>query len=177
MKKEELKINIIKLLQAEKSKAQLSFIYQSFSHEPFFKQCLLEICSETTENFQSHVAWLITNTDTIDLNWEENEIIALYHLLCSTEHQGVHRSIMRTISKFPIPESIESELLDICFNWLMSLKEVACQVHAMEVAKKICLKYPELGQELRLILLDKTENSSAAFKSRASKTLKALDFK
>lgn len=92
------------------------------------------------------------------------------------KHDAVVRNTLRIFQDNDIPESIEGELMDKCFGYLIDTKVAnAVRVFSMTVLLKIVRKYPELAFELRETLEDQlTYEVSAAFKSRGQKTLKAL---
>ena len=83
---------------------------------------------------------------------------------------------MRIFEDNDIPESIEGQLMDKCFGYLIDLKVAnAIRVFSMTILLKIVQKYPELAFELRETLEDQLNYEvSAAFRSRSRKTLKAL---
>jgi len=92
------------------------------------------------------------------------------------KHDAVVRNTLRIFEDNPIPEFLEGELMDKCFAYLLNQKEAnAIRIFSMTVLLKIVKKYPELAFELRETLEDQlTYEVSAGFKSRATRTLKAL---
>jgi hypothetical protein len=72
-------------------------------------------------------------------------------------------------------EELTGHALDICFEFLISTKEpVAIKVHAMQVTFNICKQEPELLNELKMVIEDQMDFSTAGFKSRGKKILKAI---
>ena len=89
--------------------------------------------------------------------------------------ENMDMAIGRLLEKLDIPEDQEGELLDICYNAIKSNHEpVAIQVYAMAIISKFARAYPELTYELTLIIEDKWDYASPAFKSRAGKILKSI---
>lgn len=90
-------------------------------------------------------------------------------------HDAVKRNTLRFLQFVDLPEDLLGLAADICFAFLDDPKEaIAIRVFAMTVCYNICLKEPELGNELRLIIEDHLPHGSAGFKSRGKKILKAL---
>ena len=90
-------------------------------------------------------------------------------------HDAVKRNVLRLLQFIDIPEAFWGELTDLCFQILTNGKEpIAIKVFAMTVLEKIVLHYPELKNELIIIIEDQLPYSSAGFKSRGKKILKSL---
>lgn len=92
------------------------------------------------------------------------------------QHDAIVRNTLRIFEDHPIPESLEGRLMDKCFAYLLDVKVAnAIRVFSMTVLLKIVQKYPELAFELKETLEDQmTYEVTAAFKSRATRTLTAL---
>ncbi|HMK05536.1 MAG TPA: hypothetical protein VK489_15150 [Ferruginibacter sp.] len=72
-----------------------------------------------------------------------------------------------------IPEKYHGEIMDICFKYLESPTEaLAVKVFSMSVLGKLAKKYPEIMQELKLLIEDQLPRQTAGFRSRAKKILK-----
>ncbi len=85
------------------------------------------------------------------------------------------RNILRVWEFLDIPEEHIGEIADICFDFLMSMKEpIAIKVFSMTVLYNITQKIPELKNELRLLIEDQMPYGSAGFKSRGRRILKGL---
>jgi hypothetical protein len=88
-------------------------------------------------------------------------------------HDAVKRNILRILHDLVILEEYEGKLTDICFDLILKPDEPsAIKAFAMTVLSNICQKYPELAQELCLIIRENWEHESPAFKSRGRKILK-----
>lgn len=92
------------------------------------------------------------------------------------KHDAVVRNSIRIFEDIDIPESIEGQLMDRCFAYLIDRKQaIAIRCFSMSVLAKIVDKYPELAFELKDILENElTYDVSAGFKVRAKRTLKAI---
>jgi len=88
---------------------------------------------------------------------------------------AVRRSIVRLLQFVDIPVRYHGRVATRCFGFLQDKKEpVAIRVFSMTVLANLVRHEPELGKELKVILEDNLPYGSAAFVSRARKTLKML---
>lgn len=91
-------------------------------------------------------------------------------------HDAIVRNTLRTMEEMDIPEDLEGEVFERCFNYIINLKSaVAIRAFAIPVCAKIAMKYPELKAEL----IDEFETqslhaTSAAIKHRLKKYLAKL---
>ena len=96
--------------------------------------------------------------------------------LTNPPHDALKRNTLRMFEFMDIPEKHMGELADLCFKFLDSATEpVAVRVFAMSVLLKIVLVYPELKDELKVMIEDHMPYGSAGFKSRGRKILKELN--
>lgn len=90
-------------------------------------------------------------------------------------HDAVKRNTLRIFQDIEIPENLHGNILEKCFEYLNSNKEpVAIKVFAMTVIFNLTKCYPELANELKIIIEDQMPYGTAGFKSRGSKILKKL---
>lgn len=104
---------------------------------------------------------------------EADEMLEVLRNPC---HTAIQRHLAKMLSLLPsYPEEHTSELFDLGIDWTNNpVLPVAIRVHAMELAGRIALPYPELQSELKTVLLAHLESGSAGFKSRANKWLKRI---
>ncbi len=90
-------------------------------------------------------------------------------------HVAVKRNVVRVLQNIQIPERLHGDVMNICFDLLADVKEtVAVRVFCMTVLDNLSKHYPEIKQELRVILQDQLEQGcTAGFRSRASKILRS----
>lgn len=102
--------------------------------------------------------------------------ILIKNLTKENLHDAVKRNTVRFLQNVDIPEEHMGLLADICMGYLGSPKEaVAIKVFSMSVLLNITKAYPDLKNELKLLVEDQIEGGTAGFKSRGNKVLKALD--
>ena len=90
-------------------------------------------------------------------------------------HPAVTRNIVRILQFIEIPKKFHGRLMDICFRFVSTPETaVAVKVFSLSILENLSTKYPEIKQELKLLIEETWPNSTAAFKSRARKILKSL---
>lgn len=88
---------------------------------------------------------------------------------------SVKRNTIRILQFIQIPEAFEEEVMNLCFGYLLSSKEaVAIRVFSMTVLCNLSEKYPEIRNELRILIEDELPFEKAAFVSRGKKILRTL---
>ena len=88
-------------------------------------------------------------------------------------HNAVTRNIVRLLEEVDIPKKYHGKIMSICFNFIESNDTpVAVKAYSLTILQKLSKIYPEIKQELQLIVEDRWAHESAAFKSRAKKLIK-----
>lgn len=90
-------------------------------------------------------------------------------------HVAVKRNVVGILQDVAIPESLQGQVMNTCFDMLADPKEtIAVRCHSMTVLDNLSKTYPEIRQELVTIIQDQLEQeTTAGFKSRAKKILKS----
>lgn len=90
-------------------------------------------------------------------------------------HDSVKRNAVRLLQFVDIPAKYRGEIMDSCFRYISSPDEaVAIKAFSLTVLEKLSHHYPEIKNELKVIIEDRWEHETAAFRSRARKMLKQL---
>jgi len=90
-------------------------------------------------------------------------------------HDAVIRNSVRVLQKIEIPEKYHGEVMDACFQFLEKPSTpVAIKAFSLRTLFNLSKKYPEIKPELKLIINDRLDYETAAFKSRAKKILPKL---
>lgn len=98
-----------------------------------------------------------------------------YALKDQVKSPNYDRSLAKMFYWCGIPESMEGEIIDVLFSWLMDSKvSVATKTNAMLALQKVLAKYPELQQELKLVIEDQLDKNSVSFGICAKKILKEI---
>lgn len=88
-------------------------------------------------------------------------------------HNAVKRNTLRLMQVVSIPEKFHGEVMNTCFNYIISPDEKpAIKAFSLAVLQQLAKQYPEILPEIKTIIEDKWDNESAAFRSRARKILK-----
>ncbi len=97
-------------------------------------------------------------------------------LLDQPVHEAVHRNIVRNFQFCALPKKHHGRLIEVMFAWIANArKPIAPRASAITVALRLVKLYPELVDELRLVLEDVLRvDPGPAIRSRATKALKEL---
>jgi len=103
-------------------------------------------------------------------------LTSMVKALDNPSHDAQVRNTLRIFEDIAIPESVEGELCDKCFGYIMDVKAaVAIRAFAMTVLHKIVKKYPDLQQEFIAIIKEQMPHGTAAIKVRGRRILKDLE--
>jgi hypothetical protein len=93
-------------------------------------------------------------------------------------HNAVIRNSVRILKDIEIPETLHGEVMNACFGFADNpTTPVAIKTFSLVTLFNLSQHYPEIQQELKLIIEERWDSGTAAFKSRGKKILKALDSK
>ena len=93
----------------------------------------------------------------------------------SGRHDAVKRNTVRLLQYANIPEKFHGQVMDICFQFVSSPSEAAAvKAFSLTVLQQLSRSYPEIINELRLVIEERRDYETAAFKSRAKQILKQI---
>jgi hypothetical protein len=88
-------------------------------------------------------------------------------------HDAVKRNTVRLLQEIEIPKKYQGELMNLCFDYIASPTEkVAIKAFSLTILQNFSQYYPEINQELKLIIEERWPHETAAFHSRAKNILK-----
>jgi hypothetical protein len=120
-------------------------------------------------------SWVASKVHEIRPEWLDTYQNDLITSLEKPIHGSIRRNSLRMMQSMHIAEANQGKLLEIVFERLMDAKEeLAVKAFAMTVAYNLALPYPELQQELKIIIQDQLPFATPSFKSRAHKILKKI---
>jgi len=98
-------------------------------------------------------------------------------LLKNLEKKGIHdavkRNTVRLLQYVNVPEKFHGQVMDICFKYIMSPTEaVAVKAFSITVLQNLAKQYPEIINEIKLVIEERWDYETVAFKTRAKKLLK-----
>ncbi|MFT6807588.1 MAG: hypothetical protein ACJA01_000808 [Saprospiraceae bacterium] len=90
-------------------------------------------------------------------------------------HDAVIRNTVRSWQFMEIPEEFIGSIYEVCFNYLSDPNfAISIRVFSMTTCVNIAERFPELGLELEVFILEQIDHSTAGFRSRGMKALKRL---
>lgn len=90
-------------------------------------------------------------------------------------HDAVKRNSVRLLQYVTIPEKFHGQVMDICFRYITSPAEaVAVKAFSITILQNLARQYPEIIQEIKLVIEERWDYETVAFKTRAKKLLKEL---
>lgn len=98
-------------------------------------------------------------------------------LLKNVEKKGIHeavkRNTVRLLQYVEIPAKYHGQVMDICFRYIASPTEaVAIKAFSLTVLQGLAGLYPGIINEIKLIIKERWDYETVAFKTRAKKLLK-----
>lgn len=91
------------------------------------------------------------------------------------KHNAVIRNTVRILQDIEIPEQFHGMLMDSCFGFIEQPKTpVAIKAFSLTVLFNLSKIYPDIKQELILVIEENMHHAAPAFKSRGSKILLQL---
>jgi len=94
------------------------------------------------------------------------------------QHPAIPRNILRIFEEIEIPEKYAARVLDLCYKFMADPKQpIAVRAFSITVVVNISRKYPELINELKIMLqeLASIPQQSPAVKSRIKQAFKLLN--
>ena len=89
---------------------------------------------------------------------------------------SVKRNAVRILEAIAIPEKLHGEVMNACFGFIEDpATAVAIKAFSLTTLFHLSKQYPEIISELKLVIEERWEHESAAFKSRGRKILAALN--
>ncbi|HTQ65009.1 MAG TPA: hypothetical protein VMI12_09435 [Puia sp.] len=85
-------------------------------------------------------------------------------------HNAILRNIVRLLQDVEIPKKYHGKLMSLCFDFIQSNDtRVAIKAFSLTILQNLSKEYPEILPELKLIIAERWEHETAAFRSRAKK--------
>ncbi|KXX70512.1 hypothetical protein [Flammeovirga sp. SJP92] len=123
----------------------------------------------------NQLAWALSAVCDRENQWFEKHRDDIVVWLPNVKTQGIKRSVLRSVVPLPLSVEKEGEWVDYLFELTQNTEtDIAVKVHAIEILSKYVIRYPELANELYLILEDNLPYYGPALKSRSKKVMKKL---
>ena len=93
-------------------------------------------------------------------------------------HNAVIRNSVRILQQIEIPEEFHGEVLNACLGFIENHNTpVAIKAFSLTTLDNLSKLYPEIKGELKLIIEERWEMETPAFRSRAMKILNKREFR
>lgn len=90
-------------------------------------------------------------------------------------HNAVIRNSIRVLEDIEIPEEFHAEVMNACFAFIEKPSTpAAIKAFSLTALFNLSKQYPEIKQELQLIIQERIDGETAAFKSRGKNILKSI---
>ena len=166
----DLKVAILK----EHSKAQCDRIVKYIGHSPERFAELMKLFFEGEYRVTQRAAWPMSYCVQ-----NHPELIRPYfkkmldNLDKKVLHDAVIRNTMRILQNLEIPARYRGKLMDDCFRFVQSNDTpVAIKAFSLTVLQNLSKQYPDIKNEIKLLIEERWLLETAAFHSRARKILK-----
>ncbi|MEJ7681260.1 MAG: hypothetical protein WKG06_26115 [Segetibacter sp.] len=160
---------------AEHSKAQTNVIIKWVGHSQERFDTLFHLFLTDEYRVVQRAAWplsscVIKHPQLIQKHFKE--LIANLH--AQEIADAVKRNTLRLLQHIEIPEEFHGDIMNICFDYIASLNEpAAVKAFALTILQNLAQHYPDIKDEVKIIIEDRWEAESPAFRSRARKFLTA----
>jgi hypothetical protein len=149
-------MDIKESLEAEHSKTMTTRIVNYVGDDARRFKALMDLFLKGEYRITQRAAWPISYCVI-----EHPQFIKPYYapLMKKMQEQGHHpaitRNILRMFQDLEVPEKYCGTLIDLCIKFMMSeLQPTAIRAFSITVACNICKRFPELKQELLLVIND-----------------------
>lgn len=170
------KHNFRELLLKGNSRSYTDFIADIVAKRPELVSELWEIYLAMEEPVSRRAAWIIDTASENKPAWVEPFLPKLIAKLPEFNHDGLKRHALRIIARLPFPEGTEGELLNIAFEWLVSVTEsVAVKMYCIQILYRISATEPDILQELYDTIEFQIADGTPGFKSIGIKLMRQID--
>ena len=167
---------IKKLLLQEHSKSHIETILQWIKNDPVRMDAFMRCFFSDSKILCQRASWPIMYISERNPKLLYPYLEQMVEGLEDVKHDAVRRNTLRVFIIIPIPESIEGQLLEYCFQFINDPRQAGgIRAFSIKVAAIIIQKYPELKEELIISLQDHLPSAGKAFKSAARQVLKKLN--
>jgi hypothetical protein len=91
-------------------------------------------------------------------------------------HDAVARNTVRLLQEADIPKKYHGKLMSICFDFIQANETpIAVKTFSLTILQNLSKQYAEILPELKLIIEERWEHETAAFRSRGKKILKQAE--
>ncbi len=169
-------MHIRESLIAEHSKSQTDRIVAYIGNDPQRFEELVKIFLQDEYRVVQRAAWalsisVIRHPELIKKHLKK----IVLNLKKKDLHNAVKRNTVRLLQHIEIPETLQGEVMNICFDYIADPAEaVAVKAFSLTILQRLAGQYPEIIPELSILIEEQMPHQTAAFKSRGRKVLAAF---
>lgn len=87
-------------------------------------------------------------------------------------HDAIKRNTVRLLQDVDIPKQFHGRVMNLCFDFIASNDTaVAIKAFSLTILENLSKQYPDIIPELKLIIEERWEHETAAFRTRAKKII------
>jgi len=147
-------------------KTTIESLVEDISQRPDTFPYMYRLMEDEDHIISWHAMWTCEKISERHPDWFDTLYDDLIKKLFSCKHSGSKRLLLSILYNLAIPTPFPVELLNFCMDrMLMPQESIGVQALAVKMAYRLCLKEPELLQELDIIL----NNADKEFYSRGVK--------
>lgn len=169
-------MDILQSLKKEHSKKQTDRIVDYIGSDKAKFGVLIEIFFQGEYRITQRAGWPLSNCVR-----NHPELIGPYFkpLLDNLKRKDIHvavvRNTVRLLQDVTIPKKHQGRVMNICFDFVQDPQTpIAVKAFSLTILSNLATDYPDIRGELKLIIEEQWEHSTAAFRSRAKKILAKL---
>lgn len=120
--------------------------------------------------------WLVGDLCEHAPNVARPSVIYFYSKRNQIKFANFNRSLAKMFWLAGIPEEIEGAAIDEMFKWLLDPKVgVSAKNYSLSALLDLTNKYPEVKNELKIVIEDQLDKNSSSFEKTAMRILKELE--
>jgi hypothetical protein len=168
-------MNIRAALEKEHSKAQAEKITKFIGEDAKRFAELMRLFFEGEYRLTQRAAWPMSNCVKKHPSLIQPYFKKLIGLLKRKDlHPAVERNIIRLLQHVEIPKRWHGEIMNHCFESIADPRAaIAVKAFSLRVLEIFLKSYPEIFPEIKLIIEERWDKESPAFRSRAKQVLKS----
>lgn len=119
--------------------------------------------------------WMIGSLCDLNPKTVEPAVPYFYSQLNKVNFPNFDRSLAKMFSLCGIPKANEAEVVDLLFKWILDPTiTVSTKNYSLDALLKFSKNYPELKNELRLVIEDQLSKNSISFEKHSKRILEKL---
>lgn len=152
---------------AELSRRNIDLLTHFAETHPPAVDILVDLVLSHQPKLAERSSWVLEKLSERNPGLLDASLTRLIENLKHIPSSSTRRTLSKVLSLHTLPEAYEGPVLDFCLNMLEAPKEpVAVKANCMSLVFQLLPKYPELKNELFLLIEDQLPYQSVGFASR-----------